>query len=74
MTDWKTIVDQHGQLVWATAWRLLGNSLAEIESPNSAITRVRLSTNSRQFTFQLTVTNDKRLFTSDTAAVTYTGP
>ncbi len=25
MTDWKTIVDQHGQLVWATAWRLLGN-------------------------------------------------
>ena len=25
MTDWTTIVDQHGQLVWATAWRLLGN-------------------------------------------------
>jgi len=56
------------------SWRLLGNSLAEIESPNSAITRVRLSTNSRQFTFQLTVTNDKRLLTMDTATVTYTGP
>ena len=25
MTDWKTIVDRHGQLVWATACRLLGN-------------------------------------------------
>jgi RNA polymerase sigma-70 factor (ECF subfamily) len=26
VTDWTTIVDQHGQLVWATAWRLLGNA------------------------------------------------
>ncbi len=26
MTDWKTIVDQYGGLVWATACRLLGNS------------------------------------------------
>jgi RNA polymerase sigma-70 factor, ECF subfamily len=26
VTDWKTIVEQHGQLVWATGWRLLGNS------------------------------------------------
>lgn len=25
MTDWKMIVDQHGQLVWATAHRLIGN-------------------------------------------------
>jgi RNA polymerase sigma-70 factor, ECF subfamily len=25
VTDWNTIVDQHGQLVWATVWRLLGN-------------------------------------------------
>lgn len=26
MTDWKTIVDQYGGLVWATACRLVGNS------------------------------------------------
>jgi RNA polymerase sigma-70 factor (ECF subfamily) len=26
VTDWKTIVDQYGQLVWTTVWRLLGNS------------------------------------------------
>jgi RNA polymerase sigma-70 factor, ECF subfamily len=25
VTDLKTIVDQHGQLVWTTVWRLLGN-------------------------------------------------
>jgi RNA polymerase sigma-70 factor (ECF subfamily) len=25
VTDWKTIVDQYGQLVWATAFRLVGN-------------------------------------------------
>ena len=25
MTDWKAIVDQYGQLVWATAFRLVGN-------------------------------------------------
>ena len=25
MTDWKMIVDQYGQIVWATAFRLLGN-------------------------------------------------
>ncbi len=25
MTDWKRIVEQHGGLVWATAFRLLGN-------------------------------------------------
>jgi RNA polymerase sigma-70 factor, ECF subfamily len=25
VTDWKTIVDQYGQLVWATAYRLVGN-------------------------------------------------
>jgi RNA polymerase sigma-70 factor, ECF subfamily len=25
MTDWKTIVDQHSRLVWATAYRLVGN-------------------------------------------------
>jgi RNA polymerase sigma-70 factor, ECF subfamily len=25
MTDWKTIVDQHSQLVWATVFRLVGN-------------------------------------------------
>ena len=25
MTDWKTIVDQYGQLVWATVFRLVGN-------------------------------------------------
>ena len=25
MTDWKTIVDQHGPLVWATVFRLVGN-------------------------------------------------
>jgi RNA polymerase sigma-70 factor, ECF subfamily len=25
VTDWKMIVDQYGQLVWATAYRLLGN-------------------------------------------------
>ena len=25
MTDWNTIIEQHGQLVWATAYRLLGN-------------------------------------------------
>jgi RNA polymerase sigma-70 factor (ECF subfamily) len=26
VTDWNAIIDQHGQLVWATACRLLGNS------------------------------------------------
>jgi RNA polymerase sigma-70 factor (ECF subfamily) len=26
MTDWKTIVDQYGGLVWAAAYRLVGNS------------------------------------------------
>ena len=25
MTDWKIIVEQHGGLVWATAYRLVGN-------------------------------------------------
>jgi RNA polymerase sigma-70 factor, ECF subfamily len=25
MADWKTIVDQYGQLVWSTAYRLVGN-------------------------------------------------
>lgn len=25
MVDWKTIVDQYGQLVWSTAYRLVGN-------------------------------------------------
>jgi RNA polymerase sigma-70 factor, ECF subfamily len=25
VTDWKTIVEQHGALVWATAYRLVGN-------------------------------------------------
>jgi RNA polymerase sigma-70 factor, ECF subfamily len=26
VTDWKAIVEQHGGLVWATAYRLVGNS------------------------------------------------
>jgi RNA polymerase sigma-70 factor, ECF subfamily len=26
VTDWKIIVEQHGALVWATAYRLVGNS------------------------------------------------
>jgi RNA polymerase sigma-70 factor, ECF subfamily len=25
MTDWQAIVDQHGELVWSTVWRLVGN-------------------------------------------------
>lgn len=25
MTDWEDVVEQHGPLVWRTAWRLLGN-------------------------------------------------
>ena len=25
MTDWNEIVTRHGQVVWSTAWRLLGN-------------------------------------------------
>ena len=26
VTDWNTIIEQHGQFVWATAYRLLGNT------------------------------------------------
>jgi RNA polymerase sigma-70 factor, ECF subfamily len=32
VTDWTTIVDQHGQLVWATVWRLLGNSADALDA------------------------------------------
>ncbi len=56
------------------SWRLAGNGNALIYNPNSAVTTVLLSHGYGSYTFELTVTDDKRATSSSTTKVNYIDP
>jgi hypothetical protein len=59
---------------FACSWRLVGPPWAWIDNPNPCTTGVRLSSGFGEYTFQLTVTDDKRATSSAMTTVNYIEP